>query len=639
METELPPVVPPVEIAPALLKMSPFAFKPHPFLPIITPAEMLEMSLRANGVETLTTALNLRARCIEAMETDPLNYGCELENWRDSDMLLAAITVLIIFGGNRASKSEYAGKRVVQAALKHPGSIILVMHKTDDSSKATVQKVIWKFLPAAVKVLNGRKDPAHIYKITYSPLGGFTEGKLGLPNRSEIHFPAYKQEPGIYEGWELGALDGPSIGAWADEDMPLPWLKMLQFRLASRSGKLIWTFTAVDGLTATMKDAVGKNARTLQSRFAELLPDRVNIPGLPIGHMPYIQEPAISDSRVIYFFSKENPFGRHYDNIKKICKGRPSEFVEVRAYGYARDTGKTAFPNFGAWNIIKVEDLPAIRTNYLICDPHGARPWANLWIGVAPGKPSNWYVYRDWPDLKRFSDWAVTAPTSDVFDGAMGPAQQNVLGYGPHEYKKLFLREETISPPIFAAGEVLIPERDPYRRRIVEHAMEQAGLAAQPMDLDALAELVRDLDLREVIHERLIDPRAGKAQNTTQKGGFCLIDLLRRAEIDEDTMRVTTPGMNFLPAPGLDIDEGVNAINALLYWDKDRPLEALTNAPRMSVAENCRQVIWALENWTGLDGQEGACKEWVDLLRYAATFGLRYIEPGGKVKTKGGGSY
>ena len=474
-ENELPPVVPPLAIAPALVRMSPFAFKQHPFLPLITPEEMLEMSLQLDGVERLTAALNLRARCVEAMETDPINYGCDLENWKDADMLLAAVTVLIIFGGNRASKSEYAGKRVVQSALKYPGSIILVMHKTDDSSKATVQKVIWRYLPLAIKALNGKKDPAHSYKITYSELGGFTEGKLALPKPpghrgppTEIHFPAYKQEPGIYEGWELGAPSAASIGAWADEDMPLPWLKMLLFRLASRSGKLIWTFTAVDGLTATMKDAVGKTPRTLRSKYAELLPDRVNIPGLPVGHMPYIQEPLIADSRVIYFFSQENPFGRHYENIKKLCKGRPSEFVEVRAYGYARDTGKTAFPNFGAWNIIKVEDLPAVRTNYMLSDPHGARPWANLWIGVAPGKPSNWYVYRDWPDLKRFGEWAVTAPTSDVFDGAPGPAQQNMLGYGPSEYKKLFLREEHIAAPQLAGAEFKIMERDPYRRRLVE---------------------------------------------------------------------------------------------------------------------------------------------------------------------------
>ena len=169
--------------------------------------------------------------------------------------------------------------------------------------------------------------------------------------------------------------------------------------------------------------------------------------------------------------------------------------------------------------------------------------------------------------------------------------------------------------------------------------IENAEQDLRLLDPVALAEFWRNQDLREQIFHRLIDPRAGKAQNAAQKGGVCLVDLLAKVEVDPATMQVKVPGMTFLPAPGLDIDEGVNALNGLLYWDKDRDVEPITNAPRLFIAENCRQVIWAMENWTGLDGQSGACKEWVDLLRYAATFGLRHIEPGGKVKTSGMGSY
>ena len=598
---------------PDVLGASHYALQPHPLLPLPGADTVAALLAKPGGDVELTKLLNDRGQLIWLMETDPFHYGAELDHWRDADALLKLVTILMVFGGNRAGKSEFAAKRVVKTLLEHPGALLLVLHESLESSIATVQKLIWKYLPPEIKALNGRGHQA-VTKISYSQANGFTGQKVVFPNTSELVFGAYKQDPGIYEGWELGAKQAPVLGAWADENMPLPWLRMLVFRLASRAAKLGWTFTAVNGMTSTIKDAVGTTPQTLETREAELLPGRVNVPGLPAGHMPFVQVPFMEDARVIYFFSKWNPFGQHYQQIKKLCVGRPSEFVERRAYGYARDTGARAFPLFGEWNVIQQSDLPAEGTNYLCTDPAGARNWATLWLRVAPGNPGALYIYRDWPDYRRYGEWAVTAANPDKLDGDPGPAQPSI-GYGPVEYKKLFLREERVQCGARSAESGM--EKDPYRLALLAAAGE--GHA------------------QEVIRERLIDPRAGRNQHAVDTGGICLVDKLAQVDRNKDG-EILAAGMEFQPARGVDIEDGVSQINTLLYWDKEKELMPLVNYPRLFVADNCKQVIWALQNWTGNDGPTGACKDFIDVLRYLITWDVRHITPG-RVRTSGGGAY
>jgi hypothetical protein len=521
----------------------------------------------------------------------------------------------------------------------------MCLHESEATSIATQQKLIWKYLPPEIKTLNGKQNP--VFKVKYSQIGGFTEGKLALPNRTELHFVSYKQDPGAFEGWELGATQDAVVGAWADENMPLPWLKMLLFRLASRAAKLVWTYAPVSGITTTIKEVLGKAARTLKSLPAELLADRVNVAGLPTGHMPYVQEPLMRGARVIYFHSCLNPFGKHYEQIKQLCDGRPSEFIEKRAYGYARDTGWRAFPNFGEWNMIKPEHIPAEGTNFMLVDPAGARNWFAIWWRTVPGDPSTHYIYREWPDYARYGEWSVTSNNPNKFDGDPGPAQ-NPLGYGPEEYKRLFLREEKIliPPPLHVLRGASEREAngDTKKGPRVQNEMEKllADHVKNPhwrarIRAAILAGASVD-DLIEIIRERLIDPRAGRNQHAAEKGGTCLIDKLVEEQRNAASGEIIGPPMLFYPASGVLIDEGVNMINSLLYWDKEREMIPILNAPRLFVSEECYNTRWALENWTGRDGEHGACKDPVDLVRYGALAEFRYLAPG-LLQVTGGGCY
>lgn len=640
----------------------PLTWTPHPLLPIPSEDTVAFWLKRPDGIEKLANYYAQREELIRLSEANPFGYGTEPEHWHDADGLLALkILILMVFGGNRAGKSEYAAKRTVQDAVAHPESVIFCLHENEKASVALQQKYVWRYLPPEIQVLNGRTHP--IYKVKYSLANGFTDGKLVMPNKSEIYFLTYGQKPGDFEGLELGAkFTQGRIGAWPDENMPLPWLNMLKLRLASRSAKLVWTYTPVNGITPSIKELLGSAARTIRTRFAELLPDRVNVTGLPVGHMPYMVEPFFERSRAIYFHSILNPFGNHYENIVALCQGKPSEYIERRAYGYSRDVAERRFPYFGSWNIIKPEALPATGTNYMFTDPAGGRNWATIWVRVAPGNPPKYYVYRDWPPEQRYGEWAVptereiTADTRRGWDGDPGPAQR-ALGFGIVQYKALFLREESFEVRLTKEAEIV--ERDPYRRKLVEEHAREEGLTVTVTESAGKARatgncppspvtVILNSDgtpvetwtatLQEKIQDRYIDSRAGKNQHAAEKGGTCIVDELARMQRKPGTDEIAGPAMRFRLASGVDIEEGITAINDLLFFNTEEALVPLLNEPRLYVSEECRQFIWAMSNYTGNGGETGACKDFIDVARYFALARLRYLDAAA-LQTIGGGAY
>jgi len=62
-------------------------------------------------------------------------------------------------------------------------------------------------------------------------------------------------------------------------------------------------------------------------------------------------------------------------------------------------------------------------------------------------------------------------------------------------------------------------------------------------------------------------------------------------------------------------------INSALFYDIDTPVGKWSkklgrlNEPQLLVVETCPNMIDALENWTGEDGQKGARKDPIDVIR------------------------
>jgi len=83
-------------------------------------------------------------------------------------------------------------------------------------------------------------------------------------------------------------------------------------------------------------------------------------------------------------------------------------------------------------------------------------------------------------------------------------------------------------------------------------------------------------------------------------------------------------GLIFEPTPGDDVSEGVRMIENLLYYDSAKEVDFF-NRPKLYVSESCRNTIFAMQTWTGADGQKGATTDPIACLRYGVLSGVEYV--------------
>jgi hypothetical protein len=115
--------------------------------------------------------------------------------------------------------------------------------------------------------------------------------------------------------------------------------------------------------------------------------------------------------------------------------------------------------------------------------------------------------------------------------------------------------------------------------------------------------------------ERWMDSRFGNTPTLAKETSTTLIEQFEELE----------PPIYFSPAAGVGMDEGITLINNALDYDTRAPISAL-NQPRLFVHKRCANVIYALQTWTGSDGKHGACKDFVDVLRYWLLAEPEYVD-------------
>jgi hypothetical protein len=134
-------------------------------------------------------------------------------------------------------------------------------------------------------------------------------------------------------------------------------------------------------------------------------------------------------------------------------------------------------------------------------------------------------------------------------------------------------------------------------------------------------DLITRSEENEQIFERLIDPRAGAAKRPGLTGASSIIEELEDA------------GLLFVPAPGLEIEDGIQAIQTKMAYNPKVPVDS-ANHPHFYISDRCVNTIASLKEYTGAAGPEEAWKDPIDCLRYAATTPCVYIDPTG-MKTTG----
>tara|TARA_B100001939_G_scaffold25855_2_gene20964 strand:- start:5556 stop:7187 length:1632 start_codon:yes stop_codon:yes gene_type:complete len=522
------------------------AFTPTPHPVLVVPSQDKIRSFVERGEEgtaELARILEQREELIRLEKEDPYRYGYEPPHWKDADELWKGCGELLIQGGNRAGKSEFAAKRIVQMMTAKKGAKVWVLGMTAQSSIRDQQQLVYKYIPAEWKNIKKGK----VQNVSFSQKNGFTENTFILPNGSQCWFMNYSQEMRVIEGGEVDMI-------WCDELVPLTWIETLRFRLVTRasshelSGRLLLTFTPVDGYTPTVKEYLS-GFRVLETRPSPLLPDTVNVPGCPAGTMPYTAQCRKPNSRAMWFYTDMNPYNP-YEEMKKTLKGENSIQIKLRAYGFAENLSGNQFPKFCDSHILEADKIPEHGTNYMAVDPAWNRNWFCLWIRV--DDRGRKFVYREWPNRHDYGEWAVPG---EKMDGSPGPAQSVGAGRGLPEVK----------------------------------------------------EIIAELENGEDIEARYIDPRAGASQAAGREGGTSIIDLLGEGE----------DPMYFEQAAGISVANGLTIVNDWLNFNQSEPVTAV-NEPNLYVSEECGNLIYSLQEWTGKDGEKGASKDPIDTLRYLA---------------------
>ena len=153
------------------------------------------------------------------------------------------------------------------------------------------------------------------------------------------------------------------------------------------------------------------------------------------------------------------------------------------------------------------------------------------------------------------------------------------------------------------------------------------GCKSLGMGIQDYVDLINRSEEGENIFERLIDPRLGQAKYSSHSGQSSIIEDL------------ADKGVICVPAPGVDVQDGLQSLQSKMAWVSTKPMDAL-NRPHFYVSERCENIIWALQEYTGALGPDEQAKDPIDTLRYAAVADIYYVDPKDfKTSTKRRGGY
>lgn len=633
---------------------------PHPTIPLVD-HDLLNAYVDAGGIERTDKNMldaykhlvNLREHRIHKEFVEPIQYGWEPPIWRVCDAILGldwAIhpdhgpdygakmrgllgfgepkNVLLINGGNRAGKSEYMAKRAMQCLNKFDATVLWAFHTDTDMSIQYQQPLFWRYMPSKWRL--GKPIQTQIAYIAYKAKTGFSDGSFILPNRSLCDFRNYAQDKQKIEGGELGTtLAGAKcLGFVADELIPEDWVETLVLRLSTRGASGIIGFTPVNGYTGTVK-AFLDGSKTVRNSAAYLLPKdgkdpdgrvlevedcdgwirKINVndvvEGREFEQTPRVVKCADKRRAAVFFHSSDNPYGNPREVMANLMS-KDSRFKRERWYGVADKLVAGKFPMFNNnVHVIKHDRIPVGGTDYMLVDPCDGRNFFMLWVKVVGPTV---YVTREWPSqvdmipgIGVLGEWALPTGDTRQLDGRRGPAQ-NSLGWGLLQYKREIARIE--------GWEQYDPDASDESVR---------SWAQYPGDVPADARLSAATSgrIRQKVFARYLDARYGNTQSLDASGVRTLFEEFDSVGL---TFRETTSEVR------ATIYEGVQLINAALYYNPERPVVDVINCPRLFVSDACINTIFAMQTWTGLDGNKGATKDPIDLLRYVYLKGLEQVD-------------
>jgi len=562
---------------------------------------------------------------------------------------------LLINGGNRTGKSEYAAKRGQEQLTYYPGSKVFPLHMSMKRSLKEQQALFWKYMPTEWKIQKATEEEY----IKYKQKTGFSDASFINPVKSDCTFLAYMQDKDTaLEGMEADLV-------LPDELVPFDWIEALTYRLSTRSGKGIITFTPINGYTPTVqafrdsaectKESVAfmiprdggepDPARTLgltQAEYEELWEaesekraarapqcraedccawleggsGQAEIPeGRKFAMVPRVEKPVNPDYAVVFFHCSDNPYGTPRNVVRDAVHDKDGvKAIKIRVYGDTDKASRSILTKFDKRiHVIKHDMIPNNGSNYMLMDPATDRnPFLN-WMRT---NSDNDWGYREWPGSYEIpgegvpGPWAMPSGKKEgINDGKRGPSQES-WGFGLLRLKFEMARLE---------------RWEAYLKWFKDEGQHMQGVVFPYPDEGELWDWDERDGAEEVIEQRYVDSRA--ASNPRQEKD-------RIVTLYEDLEEI---GLDFELTKGSQIVDGIQRINDALDYDMTEDMSYL-NHPRLLISDRCLNTIYACENWRNADGQKGACKEPIDNLRYFYTADCEEMAEGA-YEPRGGSYY
>ena len=570
------------------------------------------------------------------------------ERMRKANGFERAVTSLLVLGGNRGGKTTLGTRLAMEMLRTTEKGIAWLFHSTVEQSVAYHHALMWDWMPQELK---GKDLRTRTTYVSYKAKVGFSEAGFVLPNLARCTMKTYEMDR------DKAVEGGKPDYVFCDELVPCDWVETLEYRTAERGGRLVVGFTPVHGYSETVgmflddaevtrwcsgyllpKDGGPADAAAQMGisepelkAYGEWLDDSMRgsgprrrcVPedsyqesgvrsqesgGRKFERVPRVARCGKAERGVLFVHSTDNPFGNPLA-VWRRCEGMSAEKVKERFYGWATRQYGCLFGKFSRKvHVIPHEKVPKDGTMYCVIDPAGNRNWFAVWVLA---RPDGWYVVQEFPDqvtdvpgVGVMGPWAE--PDGKLRDGRRGDGQVS-LGWSLLRYKQHFAEIEGWRDATADNGQ-RTTDNGP------EHWREENGS-------------------RMAVFERMMDSRFGGAVQQGVQGVTTLIEECCRIGL------TVVPATVDVAADGRHaVSEGYQFITNALDWDEGRPMDA-TNRPKLWVSERCKNVIYAIETHTGVDGQRGATKDVIDVLRMGFLKGMPYIAPGWRLKCAGGGHY
>ncbi len=552
-------------------------------------------------------------------EGDPLRYIYRPEMSRRVDRVIEEIRAedpkgaieILIMGAWQSGKTTYCAHRLMTTLVEQRGAKAVFLQETEDASKERQQKAIWVFFPNEFKdVTKGKLGRKLDTKVSYKQGDGFSNNQFVLPITGNTG------EGSEAKAWfyhmDIEAMQGEQYDlAWCDELAPASVVETLTGRLFRKDGLLLVSFTPLQGYTPTVarwlkgvewkdgipqgypagQDADGNTIYEGVTEWAEADPRLLPVKDAQGNVTGGVRVPLVLRCRnrmqaVVWFHNKDNPWG-NYEGLLKKLEGKPREDILIQAYGLPTKRFGSVFRLYG-WNIGQASLKAHILANkkdftfYMVMDPAGTgaarNPFMQWWAVNAKGQK---VCIREWPQPGDYipgvgDDKGVWAEDGDKADGKKGPGQE-WFGFG------------------------------------------YEGLSAE------IARVEKEMGIE--VFERQMDCRAGNTDTLTKAGAITLIEEF--ADLDAPW------ALTFEMARGTQKTETGETWKLALQAKLERsPVYA---QPEIIICDCCQNTLYALTNWTGADGDKGACKDPVDATKYLMLADPQHYPPVTERTAPGGG--